>query len=219
MEAIRERVAGVVAVAGSLSSNAPADLRQHELDHVGDRGEPDYFDRARLAGRRRAASSRARRSRSAAKVAVLGSTVVARAVRRRRSGRRSIRIAGVPFEVDRRAADARARSASAAIRTTSCSFRCRPRERGSRASRTVPNQVGPITSRSPTRRELAGAEARHRSDLLRQRRRSAPGEQDDFRVRNLAEIAAGAHARRSDADSAARPPPPRSRCSSAASAS
>lgn len=186
MDAIRDRVNGVSEVTGSLSVNAPIVYgNQNWTTSVTgtsasfsavrdwDIAEGRYFTREEVA--------------RGAKLAVLGSSVVRELFGGAATVGESIRIGGAPFEV----------IGIMATRGQSGGFRDQDdivliplstaRARLAGQNVTVPNQVGSILVKVADEGALSRAEE-DITELLRQRRRIKPGDQDDFRVRNVAEI-------------------------------
>jgi putative ABC transport system permease protein len=186
MEAIQDRVSGVAAVTGSLSINAPIIYgnRNWTTSVTGtnasfpfvrdwDIAEGYYFTPEQVA--------------RGAKVAVLGSSVVREVFGGGVAVGERIRIAGAPFEV---IGIMQTRGQSGGFRdqddivliplTTA-------RARLAGQNVTVPNQAGSILVKIADGSDLARAEE-DIVELLRLRRRIRPGAQDDFRVRNVAEI-------------------------------
>ena len=186
MDAIHDRVNGVSEVTGSLSVNAPIVYgNQNWTTSVTgtsasfsavrdwDVAEGRYFTREEVA--------------RGAKLAVLGSSVVRELFGGAATVGESIRIGGAPFEV----------IGIMATRGQSGGFRDQDdivliplstaRARLAGQNVTVPNQVGSILVKVADEGALSRAEE-DITELLRQRRRIKPGDQDDFRVRNVAEI-------------------------------
>ncbi|MCB1519284.1 MAG: ABC transporter permease [Hyphomicrobiaceae bacterium] len=186
MDAIADRIAGVSAVTGSLSINAPIiygnknwttsvtgtsasfpEVRDWEVD------EGYYFTPEQV--------------QRGAKVAVLGSSVVREVFGGASTIGERIRIAGAPFEV---IGVMKTRGQAGGFRDQDDIVliplsTARARLAGQNA--TVPNQAGSILVKVGDAGDLAAAEE-DIVDLLRQRRRIRTGMQDDFRVRNVAEI-------------------------------
>ena len=186
MEAIRERIAGVSAVTGSLSINAPIIYgNQNWTTSVtgGNDSFPFVRDWELAEGRFFTREEVAR----GAKVAVLGSSVLREVFGGGVAVGESLRIAGAPFEV----------IGVMTTRGQSGGFRDQDdlvliplstaRTRLAGQNVTVPNQAGSILVKVDDQADLARAEE-DILDLLRQRRRIRTGQQDDFRVRNVAEI-------------------------------
>jgi putative ABC transport system permease protein len=186
MEAIRSRISGVAAVTGSLSVNAPTIYgNQNWTTSVtgSNASFPFVRDWDVSEGRFFAPEEVAR----GAKVAVLGSSVVRELFGGGAAVGESIRIAGAPFEViglmQTRGQSGGQRDQDDIVLIPLSTARARLAGQNA----TVPNQAGSILVKVADQAELARAEA-DIIDLLRQRRRIRPGEQDDFRVRNVAEI-------------------------------
>jgi putative ABC transport system permease protein len=186
MEAIRERVAGVAAVTGSLSINAPTIYgNQNWTTSVtgASASFPFVRDWEVSEGRFFTREEVAR----GAKVAVLGTSVVRELFGGGIAVGESLRVAGAPFEVigvmqtRGQTGGSRDQDDIVIIPLTTA------RARLAGQNVTVPNQAGSILVKVADQAELARAEA-DIVDLLRQRRRIRTGEQDDFRVRNVAEI-------------------------------
>ncbi len=186
MEAIQERVPGVTAVTGSLSVGAPVIYgnRNWTTSVTGTNAEfPFVRDWDIAEGRYFTAEEVAH----GAKVAVLGSSVVRELFGAGIAVGESLRIAGAPFLV----------IGIMATRGQAGGFRdpddivlvplSTARARLAGQSVTVPNQAGSILVKIADAADLARAEE-DIVELLRQRRRIRPGQQDDFRVRNVAEI-------------------------------
>jgi putative ABC transport system permease protein len=186
MEAIRERVAGVAAVTGSLSINAPAIYgNQNWTTSVtgSNASFPFVRDWEVAEGRFFTREEVAR----GAKVAVLGSSVVRELFGGGVAVGESLRIAGAPFEViglmQTRGQTGGSRDQDDIVLIPLSTARARLAGQNV----TVPNQAGSILVKVADQADLARAEA-DVVDLLRPRRRLRTGEQDDFRVRNVAEI-------------------------------
>ena len=186
MEAIRERVAGVAAVTGSLSINAPTVYgNQNWTTSVtgASASFPIVRDWEVADGRFFTREEVAR----GAKVAVLGSSVMRELFGGGVAVGESLRIAGAPFEVigvmqtRGQTGGSRDQDDIAIIPLSTA------RARLAGQNLTVPNQAGSILVKVADQAELARAEE-DIVDLLRQRRRIPGGGQDDFRVRNVAEI-------------------------------
>ena len=186
IDAIRERVPGVAAVTGSLSMNAPV-IYGNQNWTTSVTGTSDSFPFVRdwevAEGRYFTREEVAR----GAKLAVLGSSVARQLFGAGVAVGESIRVAGAPFEV----------IGLMATRGQAGGFRDQDdilliplstaRARLAGQNVTVPNQAGSILVKVADEGDLARAEE-DISDLLRQRRRIRTGQQDDFRVRNVAEI-------------------------------
>jgi putative ABC transport system permease protein len=186
MDAIGERVDGVVAVTGSLSVNAPIIYgNQNWTSSVtgSNASFPYVRDWAVADGRFFSREEVAR----GAKVAVLGSSVARELFGDSAAVSESLRIAGAPFEViglmetRGQAGGFRDQDDIVLIPLSTA----RGRLVGQNV--TVPNQAGSILVKVADDADLARAEE-DIVDLLRQRRGIRAGDQDDFRVRNVAEI-------------------------------
>jgi putative ABC transport system permease protein len=186
MDAIQERVPGVTAVTGSLSINAPL-IYGNQNWTTSVTGTSAAFPEVRdwdIAEGRYFTQEEVQRG---AKLAVLGSSVVRELFGGGVVIGESIRIAGAPFEVigimetRGQAGGFRDQDDIALIPLSTA------RARLAGQNVTVPNQVGSILVKVGDEGELSRAEE-DITDLLRQRRRIRPGDQDDFRVRNVAEI-------------------------------
>jgi putative ABC transport system permease protein len=186
MEAIRERVEGVSAVTGSLSINAPIIYgnRNWMTSVTGtSAGFPFIRDWEIAEGRYFTREEVAR----GAKLAILGSSVVREVFGGGIAVGESLRIGGAPFEVigvmqtRGQAGGFRDQDDIVLIPLSTA------RTRLAGQNITVPNQAGSILVKLADQADLARAEE-DIVDLLRQRRRIRAGEQDDFRVRNVAEI-------------------------------
>lgn len=186
MEAIQQRIRGVVAVTGSLSTSAPIIYGNHNwmtsvtgtntsfpFVRDWDIAEGYYFTPEQVT--------------RGAKVAVLGSSVVRELFGGGVAVGEQIRIAGAPFEVigvmqtRGEAGGFRDQDDIVLIPLTTA------RARLAGQNIVVPNQVGSILVKVDETVNLAHAEE-DIIDLMRQRRRIQPGAQDDFNVRNVAEI-------------------------------
>ena len=195
-------------------------LRQRELGDGRSHGVTAGLPRdPRLAGRRRArfftdARRRRRRQGRRARPDRRDEPVRRHAIR---SARRCA-CSNVPFHGRRRARRARARRRRARTRTTSCSSRLDGRRRscsaGSKSS--ARSILVSVAGRRAT--TLDGAATRSRR-CCAQRHHIGPGEDDDFTVRNLTEIARGAQEATRAHDARCSPRSRRCRCSSAASGS
>jgi putative ABC transport system permease protein len=186
MEAIRERVEGVSAVTGSLSINAPIIYgnRNWMTSVTGtSAGFPFIRDWEIAEGRYFTREEVAR----GAKLAILGSSVVREVFGGGIAVGESLRIGGAPFEVigvmqtRGQAGGFRDQDDIVLIPLSTA------RTRLAGQNVTVPNQAGSSLVKLADQADLARAED-DIVDLLRQRRRIRAGEQDDFRVRNVAEI-------------------------------
>jgi putative ABC transport system permease protein len=181
MQAIRERIAGVAAVTGSLSITAPiiygnrnwttsvtGTSASYSFVRDWEVTEGYYFTPEQVA--------------RGAKVAVLGSSVVREVFGGGVAVGESIRIAGAPFEViglmETRGQAGGFRDQDDIVLIPLSTARARLAGQNV----TVPNQVGSILVKIADATDLARAEE-DIVDLLRQRRRIRPGAQDDFRVR------------------------------------
>ena len=187
LAAIRSKVPSVAGAAGMVSGSAPLVVGNANWT-TSVNGVNDDFLEVRdwpLADGRSFTDAELR---SGAKVVILGATT-----RRelfgvgpgpRRAGAHQERA----LHRDRHAVPPRASRASAPIRTTPRSCRCRPRRRRLfGAEQTVPDNLRSIMV------EVASAEAMGDAQeeiekLLRERRRVRPGTPDDFQVRNMAEF-------------------------------
>ncbi|HEY7646693.1 MAG TPA: ABC transporter permease, partial [Hyphomicrobiales bacterium] len=122
-----------------------------------------------------------------AKLAVLGSSVVRELFGGASTVGESIRIGGAPFEVigimETRGQSGGFRDQDDIVLIPLSTARARLAGQNV----TVPNQVGSILVKVADEGDLSRAEE-DITELLRQRRRIKPGDQDDFRVRNVAEI-------------------------------
>jgi putative ABC transport system permease protein len=186
MEAVAARVADVTAVTGSLSINAPIIYgNQNWTTSVTGTSAtfPEVRDWAITEGRYFTAEEVSR----GAKLAVLGSSVVTQLFGGSIAVGESIRIAGAPFEVigvmETRGQAGGFRDQDDIVLIPLSTARARLA--GQRV--TVPNQVGSILVKVAEGGDLGRAQE-DITELLRQRRRIRPGDQDDFRVRNVAEI-------------------------------
>jgi putative ABC transport system permease protein len=186
MEAISSRVAGVSDVTGSLSVTAPT-IYGNQNWTTSVTGSNASFPAVRdweVAEGRYFTPEEASRG---AKVAVLGSSVVRELFGGSIAVGESVRIAGAPFEVigvmttRGQSGGSRDQDDIVLIPLSTARARLAGQNVG------VPNQVGSILVKVESQGDLSRAEA-DIIDLLRQRRRIRPGEQDDFRVRNVAEI-------------------------------
>lgn len=186
MDAIAERVDGVVAVTGSLSINAPLIYGNRNwtssINGVS-ASFPIVRDWEIAEGRFFGADEVAR----GAKVAVLGSSVVRELFGAGIAVGERIRIAGAPFDVigvmQTRGQAGGFRDQDDIVLVPLSTARARLAGQ----NLTVPNQAGSILVKLSDQADLSRAEEEI-VELLRQRRRIRPGEQDDFRVRNVAEI-------------------------------
>ena len=186
MQAIRERIAGVEAVTASLSVGATVvygnqnwstsingTSASYPLVRDWDVAEGRYFDSAEVV--------------RGAKVAVVGSTVARQLFGGGAAVGERMRIAGAPFEVigvmETRGQAGGFRDQDDVIFIPVTTARARLVGQ----SVTVPNQVGSILVKIEDGGDLANAQDEI-TGLLQQRRRIRPGEQDDFRIRNVAEI-------------------------------
>jgi putative ABC transport system permease protein len=186
MEAIAQRVNGVADVTGSLSINAPVIYgNQNWTTSVTGTSAsfPFVRDWAIAEGRYFTQEEIAR----GAKVALLGTSVVRELFGGAIAVGERIRIAGAPFEVigvmetRGQAGGFRDQDDVVLIPLTTA------RARLAGQNVTVPNQAGSILVKIADGADMARAEE-DILDLLRQRRRIRPGDQDDFRVRNVAEL-------------------------------
>jgi putative ABC transport system permease protein len=186
MEAISTRVNGVSAVTGSLSVSAPiiyGNQNWTTLVTGTSASFPAVRDWDVVEGRYFTREEVSRGS----KLAVLGSSVVRELFGGGSAVGESIRIAGAPFEVigimetRGQAGGFRDQDDVVLIPLTTA------RARLAGQNVTVPNQVGSILVKIADGEDLARAEE-DLTELIRQRRRIRPGDQDDFRVRNVAEI-------------------------------
>ncbi len=186
MDAILQRVPGVTEVTGSLSINAPIIYGNHNWTSsvTGTNASfPSVRDWEIAEGYYFTPEQVAR----GAKVAVLGSSVVRELFGGGVAIGERIRIGGAPFEVigvmqtRGQAGGFRDQDDIVLIPLTTA----RTRLAGQNVA--VPNQVGSILVKVDETGDLARAEE-DIVELLRVRRRIRPGAQDDFRVRNVAEI-------------------------------
>jgi putative ABC transport system permease protein len=186
MEAIRERIDGVAAVTSSLSVNAPIIYgnRNWTTSVTGTNADFPYVRDWEIADGYYFTPEQVARG---AKVAVLGSSVVREVFGGGIAIGESIRIGGAPVEVigvmQTRGQTGGSRDQDDVVLVPLSTARARLA--GNNA--TVPNQAGSILVKIQDGADLARAEE-DIVDLLRQRRRIRPGVQDDFRVRNVAEI-------------------------------
>lgn len=186
MEAIRERIAGVAAVTGSLSITAPIIYgnRNWTTSVTGTSASFSFVRDWEITEGYFFTPEQVARG---AKVAVLGSSVVREVFGGGVAVGESIRIAGAPFEViglmETRGQAGGFRDQDDIVLIPLSTARARLAGQNV----TVPNQVGSILVKMADATDLARAEE-DIVDLLRQRRRIRPGTQDDFRVRNVAEI-------------------------------
>ncbi|HEY7647203.1 MAG TPA: ABC transporter permease [Hyphomicrobiales bacterium] len=186
MDAIRERVNGVSEVTGSLSVNAPI-IYGNQNWTTSVTGTSASFSAVRdwnvAEGRYFTREEVAR----GAKLAVLGSSVVRELFGGASTVGESIRIGGAPFEVigimETRGQSGGFRDQDDIVLIPLSTARARLAGQNV----TVPNQVGSILVKVADEGDLSRAEE-DIIELLRQRRRIKPGDQDDFRVRNVAEI-------------------------------
>ena len=186
MEAIGERIAGVTAVTGSLSVTAPIVYgnRNWTTSVTGTNASFPFVRDWEIAEGYYFTPEQVARG---AKVAVLGSSVVREIFGGGVAVGESVRIGGAPFEV----------IGVMEIRGQAGGFRDQDdivliplstaRARLAGQNVTVPNQVGTILAKIADAADLARAEE-DIVGLIRQRRRIRPGTQDDFGVRNVAEI-------------------------------
>lgn len=186
IEAILERIDGVAAVTGSLSVNAPIIYgnRNWTTSVTGTSADfPEVRDWEIADGYYFTPEQVAR----GAKVAVLGSSVEREVFGGGIAIGEQIRIGGAPFRVigimqtRGQAGGFRDQDDIVLIPLTTARARLAGRDT------TIPNQAGSILVKIGDEANLARAEEAI-VDLLRLRRRIGPGEQDDFRVRNVAEI-------------------------------
>jgi putative ABC transport system permease protein len=186
IRAIEERVADIVAVTASLGTNAPLIYGNQNwtTQITGTLATfPEVRDWALAEGRYFTAEEAAR----GAKLAVLGSSVVRELFGGGAAIGEQIRIAGAPFEVigvmETRGQSGGSRDQDDVVLVPLATARARLAGQNV----TVPNQVGSILVKLADGSDMARAEE-DIQELLRQRRRIRPGVQDDFRVRNVAEI-------------------------------
>lgn len=186
IDAIAERVADITAISGNLTSNAPIVYGNSNWSTsvAGTSASfPIVRDWAIADGRYFTPEEVSR----GAKVAVVGSTVARQVFGSGPVVGESIRIAGAPFavigllETRGQAGGFRDQDDTVLIPLTTA------RARLAGQNVTVPNQAGSILVKIADNADTARAESEIVS-LLRQRRRIRPGDQDDFRVRNVAEI-------------------------------
>jgi putative ABC transport system permease protein len=186
MQAIEERITDIVAATASLNTSAPLIYgnQNWSTQITGTSATfPEVRDWDIADGRYFTAEEVAR----GAKLAVLGSSVVRELFGGSAAVGEQIRIGGAPFEV----------IGIMATRGQAGGFRDQDdvvlvplttaRARLAGQNVTVPNQVGSILVKLADGADMARAEE-DITELLRQRRRIRPGDQDDFRVRNVAEI-------------------------------
>jgi putative ABC transport system permease protein len=186
IDAIAERVQGVAAVTGSLSVNAPVVYgNQNWTSSI--TGTSATFPFVRdwdVADGRYFTEEEVTRG---AKIAVLGSSVVRELFGGGAAVGESLRIGGAPFEVigvmDTRGQAGGFRDQDDIVLIPLSTARARLAGQNI----TVPNQAGSILVKVADNADLARV-GEDITDLLRQRRRVRPGEEDDFRVRNVAEI-------------------------------
>jgi putative ABC transport system permease protein len=186
MDAIRERVDGIAAVTGSLSVNAPIIYGNQNwtTSVTGSSASFPYVrDWAVADGRFFSREEVAR----GAKVAVLGSSVARELFGDSAAVGERLRIAGAPFEViglmETRGQAGGFRDQDDIVLIPLSTARARLVGQNV----TVPNQAGSILVKVADQADLARAEE-DIVDLLRQRRGIRAGDQDNFRVRNVAEI-------------------------------
>jgi putative ABC transport system permease protein len=186
MQAIEERITDIVAATASLNTSAPLIYgnQNWSTQITGTSATfPEVRDWDIADGRYFTAEEVAR----GAKLAVLGSSVVRELFGGSAAVGEQIRIGGAPFEV----------IGIMATRGQAGGFRDQDdvvlvplttaRARLAGQNVTVPNQVGSILVKLADGADMARAEE-DITELLRQRRRIRAGDQDDFRVRNVAEI-------------------------------
>jgi putative ABC transport system permease protein len=186
MEAIRDRVPGIIAVTGSLSVNAPIIYgnRNWTTSVTGTSADFPFVRDWEIADGRYFTEEEIVRG---AKVAVLGSSVVREVFGGGVAVGESLRIGGAPFEVigvmQTRGQAGGFRDQDDIVLVPLSTARTRLAGQNS----TVPNQAGSILVKVADNVDLAHVEE-DIVDLLRQRRGVRAGEADDFRVRNVAEI-------------------------------
>lgn len=186
MDAIWQRVPGVTAITANLSANATLIYgNQNWATSVAGTSESfplvrdwnvdqgRYFDAAEVA--------------RGAKLAVVGSTVARQLFGGGSVVGERVRIGGAPFEIigvmETRGQAGGFRDQDDVVMIPINTARAR--FAGQDVS--VPNQVGSILVKVDNGEDLAQAQEEI-ANVLRQRRRIRPGAQDDFRIRNVAEI-------------------------------
>lgn len=186
LDAIQDRVYGVTAATGSLSTTSPIIYGNRNwttsINSVS-AAFPQVRDWEVNEGRFFTPAEEAR----GGKLAVIGSSVARELFGGGPAIGEQVRIAGAPFEV----------IGVMVTRGQAGGFRDQDdivliplstgRARLAGQNITVPNQAGSIMVKIADGIDLSQAEEEI-NELLRQRRRIRPGEQDDFRVRNVAEI-------------------------------
>ncbi len=186
MDAILERIDGVAAVTASLSVNAPIIYgnRNWTTRITGTSADFPFVRDWEIADGYYFTPEQVARG---AKVAVLGSSVQREVFGGGIAIGEQIRIGGAPFQVigvmqtRGQAGGFRDQDDIVLIPLTTARARLAGRDT------TIPNQAGSILVKISDEADLARAEE-NIVDLLRLRRRIRPGAQDDFRVRNVAEI-------------------------------
>ncbi|HKJ62980.1 MAG TPA: ABC transporter permease, partial [Hyphomicrobiales bacterium] len=186
MDAILERINGVAAVTASLSVNAPIIYgnRNWTTRITGTSADFPFVRDWEIADGYYFTPEQVARG---AKVAVLGSSVQREVFGGGIAIGEQIRIGGAPFQVigvmQTRGESGGFRDQDDIVLIPLTTARARLAGRDT----TIPNQAGSILVKISDEADLARAEE-NIVDLLRLRRRIRPGAQDDFRVRNVAEI-------------------------------
>jgi len=186
MRLIHERITDVDAVTASLSVNSTVVYGNENWvsSITGTNAAFPYVRDWEVAEGRYFDSSEVQRG---AKVAIIGSTVARQLFGSAAAVGERVRISGAPFEVigvmETRGQAGGFRDQDDIVFIPISTARARLAGKNI----TVPNQVGSILVKVVAGGDLSQAETEI-GDLLRHRRRIRPGEQDDFRIRNVAEI-------------------------------
>lgn len=186
MEAIQTQVPGVALATGNLSASAPIVYGNQNWStsvtgvHAAFPEVQDwYVDDGRF--------FTDRESKSGVKLVVLGASVAQKLFGSASPVGEQVRIRGVPFEVigtmERRGQSGGWRDRDDVVFVPISTARSRLVTSKS----TTPNQVGSILVKIDDAEELSDVESQI-SDLMRARRKISRGKEDDFSVRNIAEI-------------------------------
>jgi putative ABC transport system permease protein len=186
MAALVAQVPGIALASGNLSSTAPVIYGNQNwtTSITGVHAEfPEVQDWEIAEGR----FFIPRETRSGVKFAVLGSSVARKLFGSTSPVGEQVRIRGVPFEVigtlETRGQTGGRRDRDDVVYVPISTLRSRLASEKS----TIPNQVGSILVKIADDAEMADVE-RQITEILRERRRIDPRREDDFSVRNIAEI-------------------------------
>jgi len=186
MQAIREKTSGVVAISGMLSGSGPV-VRGNLNWSTSFIGVHDQYNTVRDWPVTNGREFTANESRTAARVAILGTTVVEKLFGTSEPIGQTIRVKNVPFQVigvlDSKGQNSFGRDQDDVVMLPMSAARGRIVGR----SQVINDSVGTIYVKFDPSMNLTEAQEQMES-LLRQRRRIKADAEDDFNVRNLSEF-------------------------------